>query len=267
MKKIIYLVFVILLTPIVCWSQDKINFVDVDKINENLVNLSENEDYESLISEINKIHENDSVYCSTLVTKSYYLLKLDKNDQAIQVTNKILAKGCPGEMFSSYLNKSLAYYNKDDYKKTIETVNEALTYYPKNYKLMYNKALAYEELGEVEEAVSIYKNIIRINPFYDVAHFRLANIAYTQNLMSQSLMGFLMYLYLNPDGENSFTVLSYVNTIFAKENENNTKVSISKDDSAFEEIDLIINQRIALDKQYKSGNKIEIGIVRIVKKL
>ena len=56
-------------------------------------------------------------------------------------------------------------------------------------------------------------------------------------------MCYNMYVLLEPDADNAFTILNSLNNIANSDNTNtrNQDIRISKDDEAFEELDLIIS--------------------------
>lgn len=77
-------------------------------------------------------------------------------------------------------------------------------------------------------------------------------------------MCFNMYLLLEPDADNAFTILNSLDNIVKSKNENSrdSKIMLSEDDNSFEEIDLVLTNRIALNTNYKTGNEIDIALIR-----
>ena len=73
-----------------------------------------------------------------------------------------------------------------------------------------------------------------------------------------------MYLLLSYDEDGAFNTLKSLNNIVSDKNENeaNPDFQISPDDESFEDIDLVINNKIALNKDYETGNKINISLTK-----
>ena len=73
-----------------------------------------------------------------------------------------------------------------------------------------------------------------------------------------------MSLMIEPDTDRGFALLKYMNEIASSKNENDPikDLIVSDDDEAFEDIDLIINNRVVLNQDYDTKTKIEIPLVK-----
>ncbi|GAA3600135.1 hypothetical protein Q4Q39_11905 [Flavivirga amylovorans] len=242
-------------------AQEKIPFIDYDDIYKQ---VSEADDNEKIIEFLNQINKNDSTYCSVLVSKSYYLLNSEKYEKAIAVTDEGIGLNCYDSNLSFYINKGLAHAYLDKYEEALKIYNEGLKTFPKYYLLWHNKAAALEKLNRIEEAIEAYQNAILFKPTYSKPHLQLGNLCYKQALFSQALMCYNMYLLLSFDKEGAFNTLKSLNNLVAEKNENeaNPDIQISEDDKAFEDIDLILSNKIALNKNYETGNKINISLTK-----
>lgn len=245
-------------------AQEKAPYIDYDEIIEEASKAIDENDYEKTIEALNKINKNDSTYCSILITKSYYLIELEQFKEAINTTDEGLNLDCYDSHLSLYINKGLAHIRLEEYEKALEVYNEAIKHYPKYYLLWYNKGIALENLGKIEKAVEAYQNTITLNPTYARPHLQLGNICYKQELFSQALMCYNLYLLLSFDDEGAFNTLKSLNNIVAERNENeaNPDIEVSADDESFEDIDLILSNKIALNKGYETGNKINISLTK-----
>ncbi len=258
------LLFVLLLIHAVIFSQDKLPFIDIDQTVIEVAEASDEKNYEKAIELLDKINKNDSTYASVLVSKSYYQMILKQYDSMLATIDEGLKLDCGDVKASFYQNKGASLLNQEKYEEAIAALDEGLTIFPKNYMLTYNKGLSLEKLGRIEDAIEEYKNTIILNPFYKKPYLQLGNICYRQERISQALMCYNMYLLLEPDAANSFNIINSVNNIVSSKNENkrNNDIQISEDDEAFEEIDLIITNRIALNKKYKIDNEINVALVK-----
>ena len=67
------------------FSQEKIEWIDVDEIILNTKEKEREREYEDAIIEISKISTNDSAYYSSITSKSYYLIQNEQYEEAIKV--------------------------------------------------------------------------------------------------------------------------------------------------------------------------------------
>ncbi|WP_435412982.1 tetratricopeptide repeat protein [Psychroserpens mesophilus] len=261
-----YLVTVLFISfCLASYSQEKIPYIDYEIVYAKVSESANEQDYDNVLEQLNTIHKNDSTYCSVLTTKSYYLIAQEKFDDALDITNEGLSSDCDqtSKLFL-LMNKGVSYSSQEKYSDALTVYEDALKLFPKNPKLWYNKGIALENLDDIPGAVEAYQNAIIYNPLYRNAHLQLGNICYRQQLMAQALMCFNMSLLSEPDTERAFSLLKYVNDIVSTKNENEpiSSLSISPDDGAFESIDLILNNRVALNSNYNIENKIKISIVK-----
>lgn len=254
----------LLLFSFINFAQEKLPFIDFEEISQLATESSESGDYEKTLEIFDRINKNDSAYGSAMVSKSYYQMALKKYDEALKIIDKGLKKNYGDLNASFYVNKGVALLNQKKYTEANEAINAGIKSYPKNSLLWYNKGVSLENQGEIEKAVAAYQTAIVLNPFYKKAFLQLGNLCYKQERISQALMCFNMYLLLEPDADNAFTVLNSLDNIVKSKNVNSRdpNIMLSKDDEAFEEIDLVISNRIALNTNYKTGNEIDIALIR-----
>lgn len=263
MKKIISLSF--LLVSFLAISQDKIPYIDYDEIVAEVSKLAIDKDYDKVLESLNKISKNDSTYCSVLTSKSYYLIQQEKYNEAIAITNEGLDLDCDsGSKLFFTMNKGVSLESLERYNEAIEVYDKGLELFPASDKLWYNKASCYKNLGDIPKTIEAYQKAITLNPLHRNAHLFLGNICYEQNLTTQALMCYNMALMVEPDSERAFALLKYVNQAISDKNENepDDDLVVSEDDEAFEDIDLILDNRIALNNKYKVDHPIDIALVK-----
>ncbi|WP_298900940.1 CDC27 family protein [uncultured Psychroserpens sp.] len=263
MNKFLALATALLLSSF-SFSQDKLEYIDNDEIISFVSKSVEAGNNIKALEYLNKINKNDSSYCSVLTSKSYYQLELERYDEAISTINEGLENDCDTERVSFYINLAVAYRAKEDYLKAIDVLDSALVDYPNHYKLWYNKALSLEKLGKLNEAISALQKTIILNPYYVYPHLRLGNICFKQEKMAQAIMCYNMYLLLQTDGADAPRIIKSLDNIVSATNSNkaNPDIRISPDDDVFEELDLILDQKLALRDGYKTENEIDMALVR-----
>uniref|UniRef100_UPI003D2EA6BD tetratricopeptide repeat protein n=1 Tax=Mesonia mobilis TaxID=369791 RepID=UPI003D2EA6BD len=131
----------ILLSSLYTFSQEKVEYIDTEEIITEGFVLAEEGNVDEALELFNKVNKNDSLYHALSVTKSYFLLNNDKNDEAIDVLNEALHSDYYEDRASFYVNKTNALSNKGEYEKAIKTVNNGLKFYPRNASLWHNKGL------------------------------------------------------------------------------------------------------------------------------
>nr|WP_321221556.1 tetratricopeptide repeat protein [uncultured Psychroserpens sp.] len=261
-----YLLFItILCSSFILNAQDKIPFIDYEDVAKVAIDKASKEDFKGALEELNRINKNDSTYCSILTSKSYYNILLELFDDAIAVTNEGIALNCDSESkLYFYINKGVSLVETNRFEEAIKVYDKALEEFPRNSRLWYNKGLAYEKVNNTAQAIKAYQQTIIYNPIHRNAHLQLGNICYRQNLISQALMCYNMSLMIEPDSDRGFALLKYANEIAAAKNDNepDPDLEVSADDEAFEDIDLIITNRVVLDSDYETDTKIEIPLVK-----
>lgn len=262
MKKLLLSAFLLLWNY--GFSQEKILFVDIEKLKEEAVASGRNGNFEETLRILEKVNKNDSTYCGILISKSYYLLQLEKYEEAIVVVEDGLNRDCADSKFSYLINKGVALENLGKLEDANAHYEEALKAFPRNAQLWNNKGVVLEKLERIEEAIEAYQRAIFYQPGYKKPHLRLGNISYRQEKMAQAVMCFNTYLFLEPDADDAFNILSSLNNLVITKNPNtaNPAISISADEDSFETIDLILENKLALNENYLINTKINVPVIR-----
>ena len=242
------------------FSQEKIPFIDYNDV---IKKISIEKGNDKILTIINTLNKNDSAYFSLLVSKSYYLLQLKKFEEALDVINEGLRMNNEHPKADFYANKGAALFSLRRYDDALENYDEGLKIYPKNYLLWFNKGFALEKIGQLNKAVNAYKTAITLNPSYTKTHLQIGNIYYKQAHLTQALMCFNMYLLLEPDVDGGANVLASLNNLVQLKKPKKTYVNITLDDAdaSFDDIDLVLSSKVALNKKYKTGNPIKMALV------
>ena len=205
MKKNLLIPFLIL--SIYCSAQEKIPFIDYETVYEKVTETANEGAYEETLGHLDRISKNDSTYCSTMVTKSYYLMQLERYDDALTLIDEGLDSKCHDLHSSFFVNKVATLLRQEKGQEALNSCEDGLKRFPQNKILWFNKGVSFEKLGKIEEAVAAYQKTIALDPFYRKAYLQLGNICYKQELISQALMCYNMYLILQPNAENAFSIL------------------------------------------------------------
>jgi len=100
----------------------------------------------------------------------------------------------------AYNNMGLAYYNKRDYQKAIESYQKALRSFP-SYSLCYeNLARSYEATNQWGSAIEAYKKSIYYAPNYPTPHFNLARLYLQFNRNDEAAKELKLTIEIDPEG-------------------------------------------------------------------
>lgn len=259
MRKLFY--FLVLIIPINLFAQHNFEKENSEEKIDKAVNAFEKNDTVLAFKLINGIHENDSLYLTSILTKTSFYFNLEQYNKVVEICN---SKDFFGEKnYSMELYKGVSLLRLEKIKESIDHFQGMLKLYPKSYLVNYNLGIAYKNNEELDKAISFFQESIILYPYYAPPHLELAKICYQEDLISQAILCYDTYLLLNPTGENSLQALSTLDEIVASKNEMEPlNIKISDDDDAFEEIDLLIRNYTALNKNYKIPNKFEVPLVK-----
>lgn len=243
-------------------AQDKLTYIDTDQIYEDIDSLAQIEEYSTIIGLIDKVNVNDSIYWSMQVNKSFYFIKQEKYKEVIEITEAGLAYNDPNLNKSFYANKAVAFQQLNDVPQAIKTLEQALIEYPANYEFYFNIGSYYVELEKYDNAFDAYKISATLNPFHEMIHLKIGNLYLKKRMTAQALMCFNTYLMLNPDGTDSFTILKSLNNVISQDNvaKDIEGFTINENTDQFEELNMILDNRVALQDGYESGNEINIAL-------
>jgi tetratricopeptide (TPR) repeat protein len=91
-----------------------------------------------------------------------------------------------------------AYQDLGQLEEAIREYKKAIEIFPDNYKAYYNLGVIYDRQGALKEAVTNYKSTIAINPAFINAHFNLGNIYHNQGLLEEAIHQYRKVTELDP---------------------------------------------------------------------
>lgn len=245
-------------------AQGNIEFESYSSIQKKAVEAAENGDFEKTLEFLQKVNKNDSMYVTSLVSRSYYLLQLEKFDEALLLIEQGLNDEEGKFINAFYTNKAFALSNTDKKEDALKAYDDGLEIFPADASLMVNKAILLEELERYDEALKLYKKAVFLNPMEKKTHIRLGQMCYRQHNFTQALMSFNFAILLDPDGSNAFPLLKALNELVVVKNENipDPDFSVSKDQKAFSQVDLILENKLALNDRYDTGSDIPVPLTK-----
>ncbi|UOQ72433.1 tetratricopeptide repeat protein [Hymenobacter cellulosilyticus] len=157
-----------------------------------------------------------------------------------------------------------AYENLDNVPAALKLYTEALRLHPYNQALWYNQGVSQSTAGDIKGAVASLQRSLELAPLHANSHYSLAYLAQRQGQTSHALLGMLTYLAIQPDGERSNSVLVMAEQLASNAVEMDAKERLpaTLPNGAFQELDELINSKVALRKDYASKVKFNANVVK-----
>ncbi len=150
----------------------------------------------------------------------YAYNELKDYQQAVNYSDKIIqANGAHLE--EAYTLKASALDMLGKHDLAIQTYQEGIKRYPKDYLLNYNVGLTFYEENKYDIAAYYAGKALEVKPKHASSHLILANSMYGAGKKSQSLMASYYFLLLEPDSKRSLSALALL--------EKQLKAGVSKD--------------------------------------
>lgn len=244
-------------------SQEKLEFVDVDKIVNELSVSVQNKNFDKVVEGINSIPKNDSLYCSLLISKSYYLMQAERYEESLDVYDEALEQACADQLREIKINQAALYLRTEDYENSFKISTEILNESPYDRSALYNRALVLQKLGRFEESIQSFQELLRINPLEPDVHLQLGILCYKRGLTAQALLCLNTWMLLNEDLESNIDQLSKFNKMsFTPYDGESFSYRVSAEDESFSTIDKILNQGLALQGSYETSNDIDLQLIK-----
>ena len=226
--------------------------------------LADQGEYEDAIAEYDVIHPADTAYNLALYHKSRALTNLEEYDKVVALCQENIEKhGKSNPYWYSLYANALDSLGRE--AEAIEVCDLAIKKWPFNYDLFYAKGLALEDLGRLEEAASNYKESIRCNPLVADAHYKLGHLTAKEGLLPEAMLCLNTYLLLElEDAERGLaTVVWLDNTAGGDYEPKPTGAKLLEEGAAsMDEIKLLIENRVALNKKYKVKSKLNFNLTK-----
>lgn len=246
------------------FSQEKIKApIHSSEAYERYVTYTSEENYEAALNEVNSIQVGDSNYLSAQLDKALCLLKLERFDEAIEVCKR--GMNLPYNPYQNVfrLNWGYALNAKEDRAGALKVYQELQKDYPFYISVNNNIAALYLGEEQYDKSYEEYKRMARLFPFDVSAHYNLALFAYHEGHLTEAFMAFNMFLLLEPYSDKALTVLQLLNEISNNsKSEKTPKEGFKLESKEYEEIDLLIDNYVALSKKYKVPGKSQLYIAK-----
>ncbi|GAB2456145.1 hypothetical protein GCM10011375_04200 [Hymenobacter qilianensis] len=146
-------------------------------------------------------------------------------------------------------------------KAALATYTEALRRFPYNQILWYNQGVSQGLVNDYPAALASWQRSLELSPLHGSTHYQLAQLAIRQGQPARALISLLTFLSINPDSRDILILAEQISSN-ALELDAKEKLTPFVPNEAFRELDLLINSKAALRKDYNSKVKFNANVVK-----
>jgi len=244
-------------------SQDKPEILNAHDIIQKGIDFYDTEKYQDALKEFLKIPENDTAYFEALTEEVLTYYQLEQYNKGIAAGKKALGLN----LYLSpilFLNLGSCYDNVEKYAEAVQLYDEGIKLFPKYNTLFFNKAFSLIKLNKDKEAFEYYKKSAELNPFHPGTHYALGLLAMNEGKTSLAMLAFSTYILLAPNAANANNALVLINEMSSSKYQDEIKskgIDITDGDD-FSDIDVLMQNYVALDKKYKVKSKVKLNFVK-----
>ncbi len=257
--KILLLAFALVFVKL-SYAQKHVQLINSQTILKEGIELYDQGKYQKALDLYAKVPNGDTNYYSAQYELSLCYYALEKYEQVVNLSRKLIADGSYEVNQFNILGNAL-----DELKRTDEAIaayNEGLKKYPFNSNLLLNKAIVYESSGDFKKAFEVYKELFNVSPLYPSAHLHMAQMAEKEGRLTQAIMAYTFFFILEPTTARSKRVLADFNNLCNKSSNSIATTSTGVFTNEFEEIDFLVSNQVALNSKYKIPGKMKFPLNR-----
>lgn len=223
--------------------------------------LNREEKFNEAIAKYEAINENDTTYEAALLEIG--VIHYKQKDHA--KSEKAFKKGYDlnGEMAHVFAkNMGLLYSEMKEFDKALAWLDATMKEFPRNTDLLYTKGGVYENKGDHKAAMETYMACARSNPYHTRTHLRLSALAVNEGALAQAAMSQFYYLYITDGGDEATNALAWVNEFLRGSIKAEPKGLTIPGRDNYAELDLLLENRIAMSKSYKAYKGLMLAFAR-----
>ena len=225
------------------------------------IELEEMESYAGAAEVYATVNRNDSVYERVLLRHISVLIKQDKHSDALPLCDR--GMGIGGDHAHRFLiNKGVCYSGMKEYDKAIAVFDQGIARYPGNFNMRDLRAIAFEEKGDVKTALAAMKDNAKHFPMHQEAHMSLGNAAFHEGKTSQASLAYFMAMIVKWGDTRSEVALGLADGMLNGNLDHEPKGYDLAQGDDFAELDLLLANRVAMNKSYKMKPDLPYPIVR-----
>ncbi|WP_045688301.1 hypothetical protein [Hymenobacter sp. AT01-02] len=224
--------------------------------------LHDKGDYAGAIRTYLSVPSSDTAYVSVLGELGLSYLLNKQYPEAVRISRQAIDLG--QHEAQPYIVLAEAEEKQDHREAALKVYAEGLKRMPYNPALWYSQGVGQDALHQPQAALASWTRSLELKPLYAPTHHQLAWLAIEQGQPARSLISLLTALALSPDGEGSQQMLLMAEQIASNsfEVDANAKIAPFVPNEVFQDLDLLLNSKVALRKDYTSKVKFDANIVK-----
>lgn len=266
MKTILSGVFLVFSASFV-FSQKKLEYTPSTELIQKAREYRDNEEYDKAIIELEKIHDGDSLFFTNAVWEKMYCYSQTENYTKVKEIGDEywnFRDRLPTEFYLIY-GTALDFLELYDEAQSMYV--RLLEEFPTNYSLWYNYGISFSKSGQHQKAYDTFKKTVIINPLYPRVHLAIATYAIREKHTTKAVLALNMYALLSVAQGSNIGALQIleevVTTKYWSHPSAESPVNIQMDnDEDFSDIDQLVHNYIALEKNYKIPSKLDLKIAK-----
>lgn len=210
------------------------------------------EQYEQAFEAFSQVNYNDTAYYELTLAALESAAEVDMIDTLLAITTKVLKDDRYNPLKEKFvIMKGYGLLQQEKYEETVTFYDSYLDEFPKSSVIHYNRSVALYDLKKYDEAIEALQASIRYNPRNAASHIKLGLICAEAEDYTKASLCINMALFLSAGEDKALTLLSALEEIYALDIEKNIGDVKYREDENFEEIDLLIKNKVAENKKYK----------------
>lgn len=210
----------------------------------------EDAQWESELERLNTVPMGDSLYERTLLLKCSILLGHERWDEDLAACEEGIRLGGSLEHYF-HLDKGTVLNSMGRYEESMAYFDQCQKRYPGSFIFYYMKALAAKDHKDYAHALELAEATVRRFPLDPRGHALLAELARDEGQTARAAMALSMALIVSWGGAGDEQRLGDLDRILSGGYDTDSKgLELGKDDD-FSEVDLLLKNRVAMEKKYK----------------
>ncbi|MFZ6052924.1 hypothetical protein [Halocola ammonii] len=216
--------------------------------------------YEEALEHYRKVHPADTNYLTAVYERALTNLEMENYEKVFELCEKAIALNYhEPEVYNTY-GSALDYSEKQ--KEALEIYDRGLEEFPYNMSLQFNRALVYENMDQRKKTIEDLQDLARFNPFHASSHFRLGIMSSMEGLRTQAIISLVVGMAVEPGSGRSLMMLSYADQVASGGAEDIGTDDKDGIESEFEELDLIVKNRLAINDKYETPSDLGFPVIK-----
>jgi antitoxin component YwqK of YwqJK toxin-antitoxin module len=209
-----------------------------------------NEDTTTALNLLQTVSKYDTNYYTAIADRIYLNNRLGNNEVSLTLLEEAMQKPGDSEM-RLFVLKTIALSNLKEYDLAIATAREGLAKFPYSNSLYINIAECFIEKEQLDSAIYNYQKAIYHNYSASSGHIGLGVVYAENGYLTEAAFAITMGIISDNSTSSLGARIGYLENIVRNEHDQPKKPVQLPDALELDEIDLLLENKIALSKKYK----------------